>query len=311
MSLVINDPTPEQIMSHWDQHSTRIINRTFERANSRSYMVPLEFKDRYVHHTGTSTEMVQSYQKTWTPKGTVTLKPRVQRHTAWKADLVFDARKYNSRNYLASVAQSGSNPYDMPYMDWIIQTILEQVLEDFELNVVWTGRDLGVIPGAPNPAADVANGLLYKIEQSIAAGEMVPVVTGAMTPGNAVTWVEGFVKGTLNTPTLRSQMHYLHMALDMVDMYQEAYRLAHGEYIHANEFNHLRVTGTNVTIVPHAGLNGHQRVTMTNSMNLFYGYDGDISFIIEREKRNTNVIVDGEFSVDYALAKEVYVNDQL
>lgn len=311
MSLVITDTSPDQLMEHWDKHSSVIVTKTFEESSTEQGFVPLEFKDRYVHMTGSSTEMIQSYQQTWTEKGNVELKPRVQRHAAWKVDMSFEPRKYSTRSYLAWAALPGSNPYDLPYESWILYMAMMQKLEDLEFNTIWKGREFGVIPGAANPAQDIADGLIYKADQAGIAGEAVPWVMPTLTVANAVSEIEAFVKGNLNTPTLRKKRQNLHCSLEVIDLYQNSYRASYGRDTHANEYNHVQISGTNVFLVPHAGLTGSEFMLMTGADRLFFGYDGAVSVTIEKYKRETLILFDGEFSVDFDFAPEVYYTESM
>lgn len=311
MALSINDTTtPAKILDHWAKYKDRIINRVFEERASAQYMRSEEFKDKLVHITGTSDEALQGYQVEWTEKGTHTITPRVQRHAAWKVDQSFEARKFTARSYWAHLAKTGSNPYDFPFLDWVIGNVLMKVIEDQELLVVWKGVYSAPVSGVPNNAIDTADGLLKKISDSITAGEIVPYVTGPIVLATSVDQIEDFVRGVLDTPTWRAKEMYLHCSLAIVDMYQKNYQQSYGSYIHANEYGHLKITGTNTTLVPHGGLAGSQRLVMTHPDNLVYGYDGEVSLKLQEDKRKILLMADGEFSVDYALAIEVFTNDQ-
>lgn len=311
MGVTTNDnTTPAKILDHWAKYKDRIIDRVYEERASQIYMAAEEFKDKLVHITGSSSEALQGYQVEWTEKGDNEITPRVQQHAAWKVDQSFEGRKYTSRSYFAHLARTGSDPYDYPFLDWVIASILKKVIEDQENLVVWTGVYSAPVPGVPNNAIDTADGLLKKIGDSITAGEIIAYVTGPIVLATAVDQIEDFVKGTLDTPTWRAKMMYCHCSQAIVDMYQKNYVDTYGGYIHANEYGDLTIPGTNVTLVPHAGLAGSQRLVMTHPDNLVYGHDGEVSLKLQEDKRKILLMADGEFSIDYALAREVFVNDQ-
>lgn len=292
------------------EHGSEIMTTIMEEAGELNGFTHIEFKDRFEHSIGESTEIVQSYQKAWTPKGTVSLKPRIQRHEAWKGDVEFAPRDHSTRAWEAHMARVGSDPYDLPYAAFIIEQLFRQIMEDITASMLWNGVYAGPTIGVSNNAQDVADGFLAYIAASVTASEIVPYATGALTNANAYSVIEDFVKAKLNTPTKRRQPFTLYCSQDILDMYQTSYRDNVGTYIHANDFNHVRIQGANVTIMPQAGLLGSQKLVLAQPKNMFIGYDGMTSFKVEEAKRELCFLIDGEFSVQYAIPQEVFVNDQ-
>lgn len=299
------------LRSYYAVQGKNIMTRVMEETFLSKGISVIDFKDQYEHQTGDSTEVVQSYQDELTYKGSVSLSPRVQRHEPWKGDIKFNPRSHNAKAYESWAAQPGNNPYDLPYYGFIVQQLMKQVVEDIALSVLWKGINMGPIAGYANPSTDIANGFLELLYQDIITGKVIPYITGPLSNSNAVEVLEDFVKGNLDTDAKRARKHYLHCSLDIVDMYQKNYRSAYGTYIHANEFGHMRISGTNVDLVPHSGLVGSQRLIMSEQMNMYIGQDGAMSFIVENRARTTYFLLDGKFSVQYALPAEVYCNAQL
>ena len=221
----------------------------------------------------------------------------------------FDPGKHNKKAYESHLAQTGNNPYDMPYYRFILDQLARQVSQDIELEVMWQGKNMGVINDAPNPARDVQDGLLQKAYTTAVAGESPVAISGPITFTNAVSRVDNWVKACLSTSALRRQAWTTFCSQDTVDKYQESYRANYGGYIHANEFDSVRIQGTNTMLVPVAGLEGSE-LFMAKQSNLFFGYDGDMSFLVERRRREIDFIIDGKVSVDFALASEVFINEQ-
>lgn len=296
------------LRDYYEQDGRAIATQIFEDDFGQGEMTSLEFKDTYRHDIADTTEAMQSYQKKWTPKGGVAIRPRIQRHSLVKADMEFEPRKHNARAYESYLARTGNDPYDMPYYAFIIQQVLAQWAEDLAF-AIWQGRDLGPIDDAPNAARDAIDGLLYKIMQSAFAGELEVYLTGPIIAATAFDQIETFVKDCLDTAKKRQRRHVLFCSQTTADDYQTSYQEQLGTTIHADEFGNLRLRGTNTTLMPITSLTGSELV-LVRPENTFFGYDGDISFIPERQFRSIYFLVDGKFSVDYARADEVWVNDQ-
>lgn len=275
----------DAIVDAYEVHGASIYRRLMKSFMSRAYFTEIDFNDVFIHHRGSSTSMVQSYQGEFTEGGEINLAARKQRHSAWKVDLKFEPRKYSTRSYLASVAQRGSNPSDLPYAEWIIETQLLQILEDHALGMMWTGRDRGVIDNAKNNVGDVADGMFYKIQKAQQAGEITPLISGPISKTQADTQLEDWVFNHLPSPDERMRPMQLHCAQKAVDYYRKSYRANQGTNIHANEFGHSKLDGTNIVLVPHSGFGNSDALIMTPFDNFFYGRDGEPNFKIQEHLR--------------------------
>lgn len=297
---------PQMVLDAWTEYADQVIGDVIEEATARNSMTDMDFPDKMVHKTGSSTEMVQSYQSGIQKKGKVSVKPRTQRHSAWKVDLEFTPRDYTTRAYESYLVAKGSNPYDMPYAEFIARRVTEQVIEDFEKHRIFQGIDLGVIPDAPNPAQDGMNGLVYHVHQAAIAGEISLWSHAASTLATAADDLYAFVKGSLPTATWRRMAFSCHGSQASIDLFHDSYRENYGQYIHADEYGHMTIPGTNVKLVSQPGMAGNNGWFMTPATNLVWGYDGNSwNLEIEKAKREVLMLLDGDNSVDFISANQV------
>jgi hypothetical protein len=77
-------------------------------------------------------------------------------------------------------------------------------------------------------------------------------------------------------------------------------------------FEHIKIDGTNITIVPEPGLAATGGMMITPRENLVW-LTGQLTnkgaFTIEKSKRNVDIMADFEASVDLAIAEYVWTTD--
>ncbi len=306
-------------------HGQRIMMELLQEEEDREFLTPIDFKDEYVHHTSSVTEIVQSYQPGHHPKGEVGLKPRVQRHSGWKADLLLTPREYSGRHFLAQFAKPGSNPYDMPLLnEWVVKNIYRRAIHDQNRSILWKGVNQGgAIIGYPNAAQDVSDGFNELVSQDIIKGDIDPFNTGVLTKVNILDKITRYLEMIHEDPKWEGVPLVTNMSSVLLRWLRQAYREEHGGNTHATEFNFFTLEDfPNVTFKARPGMRTSQRLITSRIGNLHRGFDGELesrngqpaggpmSLVMEYQDRYLKVLCDGEISVQYALASEVFVNDQ-
>ena len=175
--------------------------------------------------------------------------------------------------------------------------------------MLWQGIGLGAIPGAPNNPVDIMDGFRQKVRNDIAAGDVIPYLTGLFDNTNALDGIRNFVKDNLETPGKRSKAHFAYCSLQTLDAYQENYEDAVGAYRHSDEaFGMVKVHGSNVSLIPQAGLQG-SGILMARPDNLHVGFDGAPHIELEYSSRQLKIEIDWKVGVEYASPNELYCNE--
>lgn len=284
--------------------------QVYEQPNYNTDKTTVFVADKYIMPAEDTTEMLQPYQKAWTPKGQVSELGRPLTTDLYKIDLEEDPRKYAKDNYLIHLRQQRTNDpyYFVPYEQWVVDGILRRWAHDIAVSLMWTGSKAAVTPGTAGDAADVTDGYLATVDDLVTATTITPIATAAMTNANAVTVIEGFVDGILDTPAKAAATWYIHTSQATILKYQRSYRANFGANTHAAMFGIQKVEGyDNVYLVPEAGM-PTDALVMAKQGNLHVGDGGAPSFIIEKHKRMYYILVDGRIGFNFADVRELYVN---
>jgi|GEM_PF-2600083 hypothetical protein len=306
--MALNKGTVANIQDYYLTHREGFYTKSFSRPMMSNF-INVTATDKLMLQSASSTSVLQSRQAGHHKKGSVTLNARQLDMRGVKADQTFDTVKFSEEAYHAYLFAGNLDPKDFPFQAFVIEMIMNQMYEDFALEVLWNGVHLGAISGAPNNPSDTADGYRELLRQDIVAGSVTPYLTGQFTNANALDGIRQFVKDQLDTASKRARLHYIYCSQDTVDAYQENYEDAIGAYRHADEaYNLTRVHGTNAMLVPQDGISG-SGLFMCRPDNLFVGFDGPPVINLDYESRELKVEVDWKYGMQYASTAELYVNE--
>src|SRR5436190_13989896 len=83
-------------------------------------------QDKYVLTQSETTEVIQGYQKAWTPKGDLVFKPNIIKARPVKVDFSFSVKDFEA-SWLGYLKTSGSSSDDMPISRFILEDISRQI----------------------------------------------------------------------------------------------------------------------------------------------------------------------------------------
>lgn len=308
--MALNKGTISSIQDYYMTHREGFYTKTFT-TPMMSNFINVTGTDKLLLQSSSSTSVLQSRQAGHHKKGTITMDARQLDMRGVKADQTFDTVKFSEEAYHAYLFAGNLDPKNFPFQAFVIETIMNQMYEDFALDVLWNGVYLGAISGAPNNPGDTADGYRKLVRDDISAGAITPYLTGQFTSSNALDGIRYFVKDQLDTASKRARLHYLYCSQDTVDAYQENYEDSIGSYRHADEaYSLTRVHGTNTMLVPQDGISG-SGLLMCRPDNLFVGFDGAPVINLDYESRELKVEVDWKYGMQYASTTELYVNEWL
>jgi hypothetical protein len=245
----------------------------------------------------------------FTPKGTVGFKNREGRVRDCKVDYMLTPKLINAmwKSYLGKINKSRrGDVYDAPFFQFILERIAAKVREELQLQAVFQG----VYREDSKKARRVFDGILPLLSDSgiVPAGN---IFAGApITQNNAIDQLEG-VADRVPSDVVNTDLIAL-VEPEVMKFYNRDYRATFGTIGTYTEFKHPVLDGTNITLVAEPGLAGTGAVLMAEREN-FSWLTGELNqldaFIIEKSKRNVNVMLDFQASSDIALPERVWCND--
>jgi hypothetical protein len=248
---------------------------------------------------------------TFDPKGTVGFKNRIGKVRACKIDYTLTPTIINSmwKGYLGRINKSKrGDVYGVPFQQYIMDMLAAKAKEEMHLEAVFKG--------VYNPDKKVANrvfdGLLPLLSDA-GIVQAANIFAGApITQSNAIDQMEGVAD--------KVPSHLINRDLVMLveptsaKFYNRDYRGTFGANTNnTGGFEHQKIDGTNITIVPEPGLAGTGGILCTPRENLVWLTGplggGPNSFIVEKSRRNIDIMADFEAAPDLALAEYTWVND--
>lgn len=196
-----------------------------------------------------------------------------------------------------------SDPFDMPFEEFIMQYINSKIKENLLLQAVYGGT---YNSGGTTPV-DTMDGFLKKIADEITATNISPVVTGAITSSNVITSLEAVYdslgEAYKNVPT------ELKVNTQIFDWYNRKYRTDYGANNNYDGMKKGRILldGTNCEVVREPGLGTSQRTIATVKENMVMGVDsmGGYNVDIQKFDRTIKILVDFKAGVEF---KEIHAN---
>lgn len=247
---------------------------------------------------------------TFDPKGSVGFKNRIGQVRDCKIDYTLTPTMINAmwKSYIGRIAKSKrGDVYDVPFQQFIMDKLAEKAKEEMHLAAVFKG----VYNHDKKQANRVFDGLLPLLSKA-GVLKASQIFTGApITQSNAIDQLEGLAD--------KVPSHLINKDLVMLveptaaKFYNRDYRATYGTKQDYEGFKHTLLDGTNITIVPEPGLadTGGMICTMRNNLVWLTGPlgGGPTSFIVEKSKRNVDIMADFQAAPDLAIAEYVWVND--
>jgi len=248
---------------------------------------------------------------TFDPKGTVGFKNRIGQVRACKIDYTLTPTTITAmwKGYLGRIAKSKRGDiYDVPFQQYIIDKLAERAKEEMHLDAVFKG----VYNADKKTANRVFNGLLPLMSQAgVIASKQI--YTGApITQNNAIDQLEG-IADLVPSHLINKDLVML-VEPSVAKFYNRDYRTTYGTKQDYQGFAHTTLDGTNITIVPEPGLADTGGIICTLRNNLVWMTGplggGPNSFVIEKHRRNVDIMADFEAAPDFAIAEYVWTNDK-
>lgn len=246
---------------------------------------------------------------TFDPKGTVGFKNRIGQVRDCKIDYTLTPTMINAmwKGYLGRIAKSKRGEvYDVPFQQYIIDKLAEKAKEEMHLEAVFKG----VYNGDKKTANRVFNGLLPLMSQEGIISSKNIYEGQPITQTNAIDQLEG-IADLVPSHLINKDLVML-VEPSTAKYYNRDYRATYGTKQDYAGFAHTTLDGTNITIVPEPGLadTGAIITTLRNNIVWMTGPlgGGPNSFVVEKHRRNVDIMADFQAAPDFAIAEYVWCN---
>lgn len=260
------------------------------------------------------TEVLQSFQKQWTPKSSVEFIPLSQP----LFNLKIDAQEYPDElkeSWLAFLADDGLSRKEWPFVRWYIHSLIDKSHEDYETKIIFGGQYVAPVPGTAGAAKDSADGIKVQINR-MAASPSNPLnllALGAVPtdPVDFVNYLEEFESlMTEDNEILAQNTDGYHMSKVLAQRFKNGMR---------KKYNTNYAQADIVTLIdsgrPVVGLNSHAGSTKIwatpaiNRIQYVKGISNENKMSVENIDRLVKIYTDYWKSAGYWNPAWLYTND--
>jgi hypothetical protein len=300
------------------QRMRRLLYHGFESAD---FFRPIPTDDSVYRMANSElSEILQPFQKGWTPKGDTTFTPAPIETYKMKID-VSEQPDDIDRTWLGFLTSNNLDRAQWPLIRWWIEEhVIGRQNEDLELEAVYSGEYAAPTPGTAGDASTAMTGFKKIINDAVDNGDIPSgnvINTGSFTTSNAQTFVEEIIDFCKEVNTRYRRRVPMKMALG--DEYQMLWLQGIFEKFNVNymsmpEGNDNRVPfARNIRISFLPSMGSSQKIILTpenNAVMPVRGMENIGRFKVESEKRVVNAFTDYALGVGFPLFKAVWTNDQ-
>lgn len=266
---------------------------------------------RYEGAESTITRLLQPFQKSFTPIGTVGFKPIVIEMAHMKVDF----KEYLSdleASWLGFLADSNKKVTEYPFVRWLMEKhILPKQEEDYELNEIYTGVKAAPTSGTAGNAGTSIDGIKKVINDYVDGGRIDTISTGALetNPVDFVAQIEDFVDA-INAKYRNKQMP-LCMSPTLARRYDRGYQEKYGKNMNYTENTGRKIEFTPQTIIGLPSMEGSDKIWMTPSENAVRIINGSVPTweIGQFSERQVSIFADWYKGFGFLIPEVVFTND--
>lgn len=313
MSNTLSTAQINSLQGYYAEHADEIVTEIFEQMSDAG-LVEYQFGDQLELYDSETTVEAQSYQSSFTPKGSVSIGSHPVQMRLIKSDLVMTPRDFHNIEKLMNREpglRRGDDPYNYPMERFVLSNIVSKIMENIEVSAKWNGLFNGPIAGLPNNTWDTVDGFRKVIDDLVIAGTVPRFAMPQLTASNAYSELVKLIEYVNDTPTkvnrggilFVSQATLRNIKAEYLTDYGAGFGLADVQAIRGDRSSMPFPDFPGVTVQAEAGLSGSQ-VLFARPRRLVQGHRGTPSLIIEREKRQLNVLWD--WSIAYGVHAPKY-----
>lgn len=253
-------------------------------------------------------DVVQGFQKAWTPKSTLTFTPRTIAQRRHKIDLEFYPDDV-FESWLGFLTNEAIDRKNWPITRYIIeQLMLPKVLDNRELKLIGKGDYAAVSPSTAQATGLSMDGFVTQLEDAYAAGtsNINFIELDALTDENIFEQIElfaGSVDELYQSIAMRvfvSRNNYRRYMLKRRDL--------HGADVNYQGGNYT-LEGTNMILTPLPSMTGKDVIFATpqeNFLRVINANDGASNIAVENVDRLIKVYADWHEAVGFGIEEAVF-----
>lgn len=258
-------------------------------------------------------EILQPYQDTFTPKGSVTFKPVQINMFQQKIDEAFNPNNLVA-SWLGFLTSNGTNRLEWPFVRWFIsEYLLKQADKDLETKGIYSGVYAAPTSGTAGAAVGIMNGVRKLINDAITAGAITPIPTGALStdPVTFCSQIETFCKGI---PELYwGENITFNMSKTLQQRYRQGKKLKYNMYYAQESDLDSIALFPNFKVAGRFSMNGSNKIWGTPLYNAWApvkGYANKNGFELEKIDRKVKIYTDWWMGIGFVMYDLIFTNDQ-
>jgi hypothetical protein len=258
--------------------------------------------------------VLQAYLDDFTPFGDTTFVGKIIELYKLKADLKEMPDKLE-RSWLGFLAANGNDRKTWPFVRWWIEKLIfPRMKQDWE-HAIFKGTVAATVAGTPNPVLTGVYGFRQQLNDGIAAGNITPIVLGAVPAANTpagnialVDYVEAFVDGI--PPLYLPYLQTLAMSNTNFRRFKKGMRLKYNMSYDQAEIT--KVLDTDLSVNGYISHEGSPKMWTTVRGNTALGVkkiENESVFAIESIDRQVKIFTDFYKGVGYFRGDFLFTND--
>jgi hypothetical protein len=290
------------------QNLTRLTSSLRQKSVTPSFATPLIIEsDVYRSSNADLSEIIQGFQKGWTPKGGVTFTPNEipLRNIKIDMELYPDDLKASWLGFLTSLTAEARAEW--PLVRYIAEEhVANRIPHDLETKAYFKGVYVPPTQGTATAASAVMNGIKKTITDGLLLNMNTITLTDAITQANAFERVEEFVDG-LSEFTDKGIPVKVKMDLKILKWYLRDKRNTHGQDVNYKG-DSVTVDFTDVQLVGLPSMAGEKMLWATTKENFVYlrKVNGMRSPKVEESKRQVFLMLDWYEAIGFNHDELVY-----
>ena len=296
------------------QNENNIHQRLMEPFGSMDCFRIIETEDTVLREANVAyTEVLQGFQKAFTPKGGVTFTPKAIPLYNVKIDQLFYPDDLKSQ-WLSFLTSNNLDRTTWPFVRFFIEEyVLKQIKADLELQAIFKGVYVAPTAGTANSSNATMNGVRKLINDAITGTTTIASVTGALStdPVTFCTQIEAFCASV--PEVYWDQPMDLNMSRTLRLRYRQGRKLKYNMYYAMEPQLDQVANFENITVEGLASMNGSNKIWMTPFINGILGMKGGSNqSIVEVEKVDRQVKVYTDFWIGAGFVDDglIFTNDQ-
>lgn len=257
------------------------------------------------------TEILQSYQDDFTPKGGAEFKPVQIPMFKIKIDQEFNPHKLQ-KTWLAFLTANKMDVTTWPFVKWFLESyIKKQTDEDLEMKAIYNGKFVQPVQGEPGLAIESMDGIA---EVFGSLDNLTEIATGVIPVSNAdfVTQVENFVMAI--PEKFREMEMELSMSRTNATRFRKGVRDKYKTNYDPADIKNYRVADAeNITVIGRASMMNKNKYFCTPKYNALLGvkgFENKNAFEVEKAKRKVAIYTEWWMGLGFINGELVFTNDQ-